>query len=102
MAKKLSNNKDNNKKATASIGFSSKGKKAPIPKEEPKKEKLTKKQIIILTSVLLIAVIISGAVIGAVFAIRRINDPDFMKSDLSRYISIAENGYKYLDMADLS
>ena len=93
MAKKLSNNKDN-KKATASIGFSSKGKKAPTPKEEPKKEKLTKKQIIILVAVLLIAVITSGVVIGAVFAIRRINDPDFMKSDLSRYISIAENGYK--------
>lgn len=76
-----------------SIGFSTKKGNAHAPVAAPAKERLTRKQIIILISVMLIAVMISGAIIGTVVALKKIEDPNFMKARLSRYISISEDDY---------
>jgi len=92
MAKKTNNNQNENR--TSSIGFSSKGKKTPTTTAQPERDRLTKNQIIIIICVALIAVTISGAIIGTVIAVKNINNPDFMTSNLSRYISISEDGYK--------
>ena len=95
MAKKNSSSKAKKQSVSSNvvIGVSSKGKKAPTPTPPKEKEKLTKKQIIILVSVVLIAVMIGGAIIGIVAAVKRINNPDFLKSNLSRYIYISEDDY---------
>ena len=95
-------NKNKNKGAsiasTKSIGFGTKGKKAPTPAEKPEKEKLTKKQIIILVSVFLLAVIVSGVVIGVVVAHKRGEDPDFLSADLSKYITLSKEDYSGYDI----
>jgi len=96
MAKQKNSNVNINK---APVGVSSKGKKAPAPAPtKPEAEKLTKKQIIIIICVLLVSVIVSGIIIGAVIMVKSINNPDFMKADLSRYISISESDYKGYDI----
>ena len=76
-----------------SIGFSTKKRSVAAPVAAPERERLTRKQIVILISVMLVAVMISGAIIGAVISIKKADDPDFMKARLSRYISISEDGY---------
>ncbi len=94
-------NKKKNKGAAAptnSIGFGTKGKKAPTPAEKPEKEKLTKKQIIILVSVFLLAVIVSGVIIGVVVALKRADDPDFLSADLSKYITLSKEDYSGYDI----
>ena len=76
-----------------SIGFSTKKGNTPAPEAAPVKERLSRKQIIILIAVMLVAVMISGAIIGAVVASKKAEDPDFMRARLSKYISISEDDY---------
>ena len=97
----MANNKSDKNKTQSlnknSIGFSSKGNRKEsepkVPVKEPK-EKLTKKQIIILVAVTLAAVIVAGIIIGTVIIIKKTNNPNYLKSDLSKYISISEEDYK--------
>ncbi len=77
----------------SSIGFATKNKQTQVSAPAPAREKMTKKQIIILISVLLIAVIISGVIIGTVIYVKKSDDPDFLKSNLSKYISISKEDY---------
>lgn len=83
-------------KSTGS-GFGTKNKKA-APKTEQTKEKLTRKQIIVIVSILLVAVLISAAIITTVALIKKFNSPDLMTADLSKYISISEEDYKGFDL----
>lgn len=94
MAKK---NSDKNQKAVASIGFSTKRKKAqePVKKE---KERLTKKQIIILIAVAVTAIAVSAGIIIAVLLSRGSNNPDLLKADLTKYITISKEDYKNIDL----
>ena len=82
--------------ATESIGFSSKGKKkpAPVAVTTVQKDKLTKKQIIALIAITMVALLISATIIGAVAASKTAKTVDFMSSNLSKYISISEDDYK--------
>lgn len=95
-------NKKNKKGAAPapakSIGFSTKGNRAPTPTKKPEKEKLTKKQIIILVSVFLLAVMVSGIIIGVVIAVKRGEDPDFLRDDLSKYVTISKEDYSGYDI----
>ncbi|MBR5140468.1 MAG: hypothetical protein IKV16_05370 [Clostridia bacterium] len=79
------------------MGFGTKNKKA-TKKVETSKEKLTRKQIIILVSILLVAVLISAAIITTVVLVKKFNDPDLMTAKLSKYISISEEDYKGFDL----
>lgn len=94
MAKK---NSDKNQKPVASIGFSTKRKKAqePIKKE---KERLTGKEIIILIAVAVMAVAVSAGIIIAVLLSRGSNNPDLLKADLTKYITISKEDYKNIDL----
>lgn len=94
MAKK---NSDKNQKAVASIGFSTKRKKAqePIKKE---KERLTRKEIIILIVVLAVSVAVSAGIIIAVLLTRGSNDPNLLEADLTKYITISKEDYKNIDL----
>ena len=93
MSKKASKNKQVSERSALPTGVSSKGNKASVRKETADKEKLTKKQIIIIVCVLLCAVLVSGTIIGAMLVSKKRENPDFMTSDLSRYISIAKEDY---------
>ena len=94
MAKK---NSDKNQKSVASIGFSTKRKKAqePVKKE---KERLTGKQIIILIAVAVMAVAVSAGIIIAVLLTRGSNDPNLLEADLTKYITISKEDYKNIDL----
>jgi len=94
MAKK---NSYKNQKSVTSIGFSTKRKKAqePIKKE---KERLTRKQIIILIAVAVMAVAVSAGIIIAVLLSRGSNNPDLLKADLTKYITISKEDYKNIDL----
>ena len=86
--------KNSKEKTKHSIGFSVKNnKRAPERMSEVSVDKLTKKQIIILISVTLAALIVSGIIIGAVAASRISSNPDFMTYDLSKYITIDRKDY---------
>ena len=95
MSKKNSNKNKNT--ATKSIGFGTKRKKGEEVKAE-EGERLTRKQIIILISVALAAVLISAVIIGAVIISRGTNNPNLLKSDLSKYIEISAEDYKNIDL----
>ena len=98
MAKKSSKKMNEDKKERVNLGVSSKGNKNPTPTPKPEKEKLTKKQIIILISVFLAAVMAASVVVGAILISKRRENPDFMKSDLSKYITLSEDDYKGYDI----
>ena len=77
----MSNNKNNSKSRTGTV----KAKKVDVP--------MTKKQkIFTLVASILIVAIVAGAVVMIVRAIRGVH-VDFMKDNLSRYISISPDDY---------
>lgn len=88
-------NKKSNKKPTSKAGNGVKNAKAK-PKRE--KEKLTRKQIIILIAVTVASLIVSGIIIGAVALSKGSNNPNLLKADLTKYIEISAEDYKGIDL----
>ena len=87
--------KSSNKKPDKSAGYGAKNIKAR-PKKE--KEKLTKREIIILIAVALAAIIVGGVIIGAVIISKGTNNPNLLRADLTKYIEISEEDYKGIDL----
>ena len=88
-------NKKIKKKPDEKMGNGAKNVKAK-PKKE--KEKLTRKQIIIIIAVTVVSVIISGIIIGAVALSKGSNNPNLLKADLTKYIEISAEDYKGIDL----
>ena len=90
------NSEKNNKTNQSKKGFSAKkGKNKPASKQ---KEKLTKKQIIILISVTVLACIVSAGIIITVVLSKGSENPNLLKADLSKYVTISREDYANLDL----
>ena len=72
--------------------------KAAAVGKAKEKEKLTRKQIIILIAVSLVAVMVSLIIIGSVLYMRSDKSPDLLKADLSKYITLSGEDYKNIDL----
>ena len=86
MAKNSSNKKEKPDVAKDVLG--AKKNNATVGKKK-QEEKLTKKQIIILIAVSLVAVMVSLIIIGSVLYMRGDKNPNLLKADLSKYITLS-------------
>ena len=96
MANKKSKEKVQNTASAKSIGFSTKNNRTPKAAAEPEKKgaKLNSKAVI-LVAITLVVAIAAGIIIG-VFILKKNSEApalDYMKDDLSRYITISKSDY---------